>query len=97
MSAEFGSLSAAESACHDLIGRGVGAERIRIVAHVEADPVAGEAPGQPYANQPGQHDSPPGDASRSHATCSVTVDATSPREVRRITDVLQKHGARLAC
>ena len=65
VSAEFGSLSAAEGACHDLVERGFDAERIRIVPHPEVDPLAAEFPGQPFANQPGQADRRPGDAARS--------------------------------
>jgi hypothetical protein len=97
VSAEFGSVSAAEGACHDLVERGFAAERIRLLAHAEADPVAAEYPGQPFANQPGQAERPPGDAARSFSTCSITVEAGSPEEAGRIAEVLERHGARLAC
>lgn len=89
VSAEFGSISAAEGACHDLIERRFEATRIRFVPHVEGDPLAAEFPGQPFANQPGQANRPPGDAARSYGTCSITVQVG-----RRSTAEVLAHVAR---
>ena len=95
VSADFGSASAAEGARHELLGIGIAEGRIRLVATAQTDPLAGEYPGQPYANQPGQAQTPPSDAARSHPTCRIEVAADSAAEAREVGAVLEKRGGRV--
>jgi len=94
ITAVFGSASAAEGARLELLSGGVAEQRIRLMASPQIDPIAGEYPGQPFANQPGQADRPPGDHARSHPTCSLEVEVGSPAEAERTVAVLDKHGGR---
>ncbi|MGQ0656422.1 MAG: hypothetical protein ACT4P4_29885 [Betaproteobacteria bacterium] len=96
VTAEFGSASAAEGARRHLVDFGIAESRIELVAAPQTDAIAGEYPGQPYANQPGQPAEAPGDAARSHPTCRLTVMADSPDQAGRLGAILEKRGARVS-
>jgi hypothetical protein len=92
----FHSVNAAEEAKSALLREGVPEARIALSAGLTDDPIAAEAPGQSFENQPGQ---PPGrdlarygEAVRSGG-CVLSVFARSDEERHYVERLLRDRGA----
>jgi hypothetical protein len=105
VSAVFDSPQRAEEAKRVLLDAGVPAQRIAVSAHLTADGIAAEAPGQAFENQPGQgagqgllEENPErwaarfGEAARS-GTCVLSVRALSEEERLMTEALLRRNGA----
>jgi hypothetical protein len=91
--AVFHSASSAEDAQSALLEHGIARHRVSLSADMTSDPIAGEAPGQSYENQPGQPADESatakyGDAVRMGA-CVLSVDASSRAECADIERLLR--------
>jgi hypothetical protein len=98
VSASFESLPKAEEARRRMRLEGFAAARIAVSRPVAEDPVAGEAPGDSFDNQPGQlgeGHTPYGEATRSGA-CVLTVVVESDREAAAAEILLRRLGAQRA-
>src|SRR5688572_11181110 len=102
----FASTTAAEQARLLILDAGVPERRIAVSSDLTADPIAAEAPGQSYENQPGQGAGDAilqgsrekrmarfGQAVRS-GVCVVSVHARSDEERLLVEELMRRNGAR---
>ena len=91
--AVFGNVAAAERARAELARSGIG--RIAISRCLTEDGIAAEAPGQPYANQPGQRseesDSSPYLDAILSGSVVLTVEVQTARQAGFAADVAQRN------
>jgi hypothetical protein len=94
--AVFESVSAAEDARATLLREGVPEQRIALSAGLTDDPLAAEAPGQSFENQPGQGQDKKaaqyGEAVRSGG-CVVSVFARSDEESHYVERLMREKRA----
>jgi hypothetical protein len=94
----FNSVGAAEEARAALLRSGLAPHSVTLSVHLTADSIAAEAPGQSFANQPGQ---PPGDSACADygekirtGACTVSVEP-GPAGRAAIEQILQANGAHI--